>query len=587
MAKKSGTGKWLAGCAILFITFLAFSTMTLDQGLFEYYEQVRHARHQKELQRALGFTLTPDARPGSLRPERLKSVRSQLARIFATLPKNRAGRVSAEVMRYMANRYFSHKHAWYIKGFEPHKNSSASMLSDAHILKSKVPQYCQSSLEGGLASTGFSLDDATTLVAGVEQLIFDEIVAATESAYHINHLPINERLSKRSMLEVVYSVLIETMMEGNFSNPKQHARDKSKIHEIYPPWQSTQRFIDDLIDDVNRERSMSSSTTYMRASQYRYGFEETAQLTTRIAEEFGPWVNYECTVMKESLAEMDVLNTGRVKLSEFWHSVKDGQWQFKESKEYLRNLGALDEADVVLGPQVLIPNYVYAKSNCIMSTPSYAVCCLDTCEEVMRHLEEKIEAPTASAAAIQQALESFVPHFSSHKPSAQGQQSLNGTLRVRLEEIAAGNEDNQVPIHGRLFAQWLHYAFPRDCAYPHEVGSVNAMTLGEWLEGNREADVSDEEVHNATKTPHALLPPSPQAGVKMWSVKEELLSSSTPSDNWAAIWLQSTLCVILVAVMLVTVVRSIRHLLQFRSSTSETVDALKKTPGDSEMISSI
>lgn len=575
----------MAGCAILFITFLSISSMTLDQGLFDYYEQVRHAQHRKDLQRALGFSLTPGARPGSLRPERMKAVKAHIADIFATLPKNRAGRVSAEVMRYLAHRYFSQKYAWFIKGFEPHKDtvlsSASTALGGAHILKSQVPGYCQASLEGSLATSGFSLDDATTLLAGVEQLIFDETVVATESSYHINEFSLKSKLSKHDMLDVVYSVLIETMLEGNFSNPQQHFRDKAKINEIYPPWQQAQLFINDLVEEIRREQSTQSSTTsHMRASQYRYSFEETAQLTTRITEEFGPWVNYECSTMKETLASMDVHGTGRVKLSDFWGSSKDGQWQFKETAEYLQSLGALDESDTSLGPQVIIPNYVYASSNCLMSTPSYSICCLNTCENVMRHLESRLETSDASPTLILEAVQTLPSHAAHQSPQAQ--QSLNGTLRVRLEEIAAGNEENFVPIHGRLFTQWLHYAFPHDCAYPHEVGSLNTMTVGEWLEAKKETDVSDEVIQNFTQQPHALLPPSPHAGAKMWSAKEELLLSSTPSDDMAVLWMQSALGMILVAVMLITVVRTIRHFRQFRTgSSAKASDAAKAVAADS------
>merc|ERR1719217_834697 len=100
------------------------------------------------------------------------------------------------------------------------------------------------------------------------------------------------------------------MVEGNFSRPREHARDKARIHEIYPPWQATALFIAGLVEDIAREQSKPSNTAYMRASTKQYTFEETVQLTTRMTEEFGPWVNYECTTMKEALAEMDVHGTG-------------------------------------------------------------------------------------------------------------------------------------------------------------------------------------------------------------------------------------------------------------------------------------
>merc|ERR1719379_1385438 len=142
-----------------------------------------------------------------------------------------------------------------------------------------------------------------------------------------------------------------------------------------------------------------------------------------------------------------------------------------------------------------------------------------------------------------------VDHPSAHAvhdsfPQSNVNESLkHPTLRLRLEAIAARNEGHLVPLHGRLFAQWLHYAFPRDCPYPHEVGSVNTMTIGEWLKESKNAgiDASEEMMYNLTLQPHALMPPSPMAGAKMWSAKEELLASSTPSDGLQVFWMKSAL----------------------------------------------
>merc|ERR1719440_1308231 len=98
----------------------------------------------------------------------------------------------------------------------------------------------------------------------------------------------------------------------------------------------------------------------------------------------------------------------------------------------------------------------------------------------MAQLESRLRSPDASTSEIMTAVESLIPL--SPFPTPGGRKALNTTLRSRLEEIAAQSEDGLVPIHGRLFAQWLHYAFPRDCPYPHEGGSVNPMTPGEFVE---------------------------------------------------------------------------------------------------------
>eukprot|EP00746_Dinoflagellata_sp_MGD_P010092 gnl/MRDRNA2_/MRDRNA2_120746_c0_seq1.p1 gnl/MRDRNA2_/MRDRNA2_120746_c0~~gnl/MRDRNA2_/MRDRNA2_120746_c0_seq1.p1 ORF type:complete len:604 (+),score=112.67 gnl/MRDRNA2_/MRDRNA2_120746_c0_seq1:110-1921(+) len=557
----------IAGAAIVFITCLAFCSMMLDQGLFQYYERVLHDAHRKELQNALGFSLTPNTHGGSLRPEKLDTVKKSIEVMFVSLPKNQAGRISVDVMRYMAHRYFSHKYSWIIKGFEPH-HSNAS-LSDAQILRSQLPEYCARVLEGSLASTGFSLDDAATVLGGVEQLIFDEVVATTESAYHINNLQVTRQLSKQQMLDVVYSYLIEGMLESNFSSPEQHQMDKTNILEIYPNWHSAQLFIDDVIGLDAFEKKHSNSP-YMRGSQHMYSFEETAKLTTRISQEFGPWANYECKTMKETLSNLDAHGTGRVKISDFWgvkvKKQNDDQWQFQESAAYLRSLGALDESDTALGAQVIIPNYVYAMSNCIMSTPHYSVCCLNDCESTMRLLESDLQAPQASSSEIMKVMEQHFPHNLNPTVATGGDnQDSNGTLHARLQEIAAQHEDGLVPLHGRLFAQWLHYAFPRECPYPHEVGTLNPMTPAEFIEaaGAGKDDptvVLESDLEKIAEEPQTLLPPSPFAGKKMWVTREKLLASSTASDHWLGLCLRAVAGMLLVTGLLLSILRSIHHL---------------------------
>merc|ERR1719146_406592 len=104
--------------------------------------------------------------------------------------------------------------------------------------------------------------------------------------------------------------------------------------------------------------------------------------------------------MKEALVSMDKHNTGRVPLSKFYNTAINTDWRFGESESYLRELGALDETSSWLGPQVIIPNYLQATSNCIVSTAHYLVCCVNECESLMGDIETAIDAPTALPSAI-------------------------------------------------------------------------------------------------------------------------------------------------------------------------------------------
>merc|ERR1719491_1644475 len=56
---------------------------------------------------------------------------------------------------------------------------------------------------------------------------------------------------------------------------------------------------------------------------------------------------------------------------------------------------------------------------------------------------------------------------------------IEGSLSEQLAKIAA-THDGVVPLHGRLFAQWLHYTFPRECPFPHKAGTAAKLTPMEF-----------------------------------------------------------------------------------------------------------
>merc|ERR1711976_255392 len=47
---------------------------------------------------------------------------------------------------------------------------------------------------------------------------------------------------------------------------------------------------------------------------------------------------------------------------------------------------------------------------------------------------------------------------------------------------AAAQHGGTVQIHGRMFAQWMLHAFPRECPFPHVSGSITPVTPDEWLD---------------------------------------------------------------------------------------------------------
>merc|ERR1719265_2977632 len=100
---------------------------------------------------------------------RFRKIKEALNSIFSALPKNKEGRISADVMRYAVQRYFSHQNGWVVKGFEPHAlAANISQDDNSHILQTKLPDYIRTAIEERFSRNGFSLDDLAVMVAAVE-----------------------------------------------------------------------------------------------------------------------------------------------------------------------------------------------------------------------------------------------------------------------------------------------------------------------------------------------------------------------------------------------------------------------------------
>jgi len=185
----------------------------------------------------------------------------------------------------------------------------------------------------------------------------------------------------------------------------------------------------------------------------------------------------------------------------------------------------LDESDP-LNLRVLIPNYIYGPSNCVASSSYYSVCCVDECESILGRIEQLVSAPEASPATILNLVQMTA---SATVPS---NRTLSTWLQTRLHEVAE-HHGGLVPLHGRLFMQWLHYAYPRECSFPHTLGAINPQLAEDVLSNDTttEADVSAtaavmQEIVAAAQ-PQKLRVHGTEADASeesgMWSMDEELV----------------------------------------------------------------
>jgi len=77
----------------------------------------------------------------------------------------------------------------------------------------------------------------------------------------------------------------------------------------------------------------------------------------------------------------------------------------------------------------------------------------------MVELENEIKAPTASSVLLLQ----LVSNMSSS--TIEAPRELPTELTEKMKIMAERHHD-AVPLHGRLFQQWMHFAFPLECPYP-------------------------------------------------------------------------------------------------------------------------
>merc|ERR1719343_1383974 len=254
-----------------------------------------------------------------------------------------------------------------------------------------------------------------------------------------------------------------------------------------------------------------------------FSFEAVSHLVEGLSHSYGKWQDSECQMMKAELMNLDSEGYGRVPLNTFYTQQEHAVYKFGESVEYLRTIGALDERRPQ-DPQVIIANYLAGPSNCVAGSSYYSVCCLSECESLMSELEEQIEAP----ADVPERLIALVANMSS--TTVEGPRQLPKALTKRLRDIASFH-GGVVPLHGRLFAQWLHYAFPLECQYPQQLSTEDVLTPSHWQERGHSA-TAEEKAHyinlaaSAAENP-AYMPVGDEAydaeqGVPQWSEEEVL-----------------------------------------------------------------
>jgi len=419
-----------------------------------------------------------------------RSLETALSPILAALPHDGTGRFGAPAVRYALHRVFVREYAWRLKGLDPSGEAwNATSPSSAAALE-RMPAAVRATIRRRLGGPGLGAQDVAAFAMALKYLILDEAKERLHAASAAVGIGRGAKVVPAARAaRLIDTVMASYVMNEDLKSPRSRSRVRvilPRMAENYPDWNVSylpmrKRVLDSKMAQLESSRRSAMSTA------------ELSDVVAEVVERFGRTLTHSCLSQKEKLMAIEYQGTGRVRLAAFYHDSLSGNWQFSESQDYLKTLGALDTTNPQ-EPLVIIPNYVVGQSNCVGASRYHDSCCVSECEALLAQLERLLHAPAAAPEQVVAAVED-IP--SSTVPRGR---SLDTLLRHRLRAIAA-DHGGQVPLSGRLFAQWMHFAYPRECSYPHLAGETKPVNIFDWSRSGVASVASQDEMeHVANQT---------------------------------------------------------------------------------------
>jgi len=461
--------------------------------------------------------------------DRIFSLKEELKVLYSAVPKDASGRLGHASVRYMLHRFFAQRNGWVIRGLEPRNDSAISALAPEDITEEEmqnqqkwVPGYLQKFIEEMQGGRDMDLLQLAVLAATLEDIIHKESNQRLQMAFIGLELPFSTLLNETQIRNVLEVYMMIHMLDGDFNLKGREeilASHKAFSAKI-PGWGNVQQWMHSLQVEV----APSSTETPL-------GFTDVSRVVEEVTRNYGKYRDTDCRSLKSALLQMESTKAGRVRLTDFYKEALAGEWEFSETIEYLHALGAVDDSNTS-EPYVIVPNYVASRTNCETVSDFYSLCCRNECEGLMATMEKEFQKPMANAEDILERVASLSTQ------TVNGPRTLAPTLVRRLNSIADANQ-GQVPLHGRLFAQWMHHAFPRECPYPQLSVDVNPMAKADWVHatGRETAEKTSEELQLIVDGDFSMLPLGEKArehhnfaeNELPWDDTEELLHTAQDS----------------------------------------------------------
>jgi len=409
--------------------------------------------------------------------ERLALLEATMGPIFAALPKIGDGIVNQAAASYALHRFFASSKAWTFKELTPSSHGSKTHKAPLLTIKSRVPDVISDVLEAGMSNKNIGLGDLTMLAATVEDLVNGENMEVLLTAYKAYSLSLLEPLNQEQFTMVLEAYLVSLLADDVNLLDKP---DAAAVHQAVkdaraanPILEDTLLWVKDLAEIVNRN-GHSKHNPFTKHGDGSWDFSAMATLVEQILSGIGRTQNSDCATMKRELLELETnpQAEGTVDLKTFHtHHLAAIGVPRDQSADYLKFLSALDTRDPQ-HPRAVVSNYVYASAMCLSTPGVLKLCCINECNSLMEALEQQIARP----AAVPQLVASVVAALPSSSVSAP--RALPGSLLRGLDQIAA-QHGGQVPLHSKVFARWMHRAFPAECPNPAVPGAMHAPWVGE------------------------------------------------------------------------------------------------------------
>jgi len=204
--------------------------------------------------------------------------------------------------------------------------------------------------------------------------------------------------------------------------------------------------------------------------------------------------NEDCMSKEGMLFDMELGQSGRVPLSDFFHiAINEPSYLIPDSMHMLRANGALDEADAS-NPKIIIPNYMASPSNCISHSSLFSICCPDGCLQLLSHIEAAVGKDDASAEEVVSVIENAPVQLTGLSDGFVPLQLVR-----KLRDMTSFN-GGRVPLHGEAFAQWLHVVTPQTCVLPQGGTTIPSKEALHVDHGSANGKMAIEEDLFVTRT---------------------------------------------------------------------------------------